>query len=89
LVKDERGDLIVDPHKMLNRCENYFCQLLNVQGVGGVRQIEILTEEPYVPEPNAPEVEVAIRKFKTYKLPGVGQIKAGGETLNSEIHKLI
>jgi hypothetical protein len=89
LVKDERGDLIVDPHKMLNRCENYFCQLLNVQGAGGVRQIEIHTEEPFVPEPNACEVEVAIRKLKTYKLPGVVQIKAGGETLNSEIHKLI
>jgi hypothetical protein len=41
LVKDERGDPLVDPHKILNRWRNYFCQLLNVQGTGGVRQMEI------------------------------------------------
>jgi hypothetical protein len=34
LVKDERGDLLADPHKMLNRWENYFCELLNVHGTG-------------------------------------------------------
>jgi hypothetical protein len=47
-----------------------------------------------VPEPSATEVEVAIEKLKRYKSPGVNQIpleviKAGGETLRSEIHKLI
>jgi hypothetical protein len=31
LVKDEEGDLLVDPDKILNRWENYFWQLLNVQ----------------------------------------------------------
>jgi hypothetical protein len=25
LVKDERGDLLADPHKILNRWKNYFC----------------------------------------------------------------
>jgi hypothetical protein len=30
LVKVERGDLVEDPHKILNRWKNYFCQLLNV-----------------------------------------------------------
>jgi hypothetical protein len=35
---DEKGDLLVDPHKILNRWMNYFCQLLNVQRVGGIRQ---------------------------------------------------
>jgi hypothetical protein len=34
LVKDEKGDLLVDPYKMLNRWMNYFCQLLNVLQVG-------------------------------------------------------
>jgi hypothetical protein len=34
LVKDERGDLLVDPHKIVNRWMDEFCQLLNVQGVG-------------------------------------------------------
>jgi hypothetical protein len=43
------------------------------------------TAEPFVPEPGASEVEVAIGKPKRYKSPGVDQIpaeviKAGGET---------
>jgi hypothetical protein len=38
LVKDERGDLVADPHNILNRWKNYFCQLLNVHGASGVRQ---------------------------------------------------
>jgi hypothetical protein len=37
LVKDERGDLLADPHKVLKRWKNYFCQPLNVHGAGGVR----------------------------------------------------
>jgi hypothetical protein len=67
---------------------------LNVQGPGGIRQTEIHTAEPFVPEPSAAEFEVAIRKIKRYKAPGSDQIpteliQAGGETLHSEIHKLI
>jgi hypothetical protein len=47
-----------------------------------------------VPEPSISEVEVAIGKLKRYKSPGMDQIpaeliQAGGETLRSEIHKLI
>jgi hypothetical protein len=42
-----------------------------------------------VPESSDAEVEVAIGKLKRYRLPGVHQIPAGGETLHSEIHKLI
>jgi hypothetical protein len=52
------------------------------------------TAEPFVPESSASEVEVAIGKLKMYKSPGVDQtlaelIQAGGETLRSEILKLI
>jgi hypothetical protein len=36
LVKDERGDLLVDPQQILTRWKNYFCQLLNVWGGGQV-----------------------------------------------------
>jgi hypothetical protein len=47
-----------------------------------------------VSEPSAAEVEAAIRKLKRYKTPGSDQIPAeliqvGGETLRSEIHKLL
>jgi hypothetical protein len=94
LVKDERGDLLADPQKILTRWKNYFCQLLNVQGAGGIRQTEIHKAEPFVPEPSAAEVEVTIGKLKRYEAPGSDQIpaeliQAGGETLHSEIHKLI
>jgi anti-sigma28 factor (negative regulator of flagellin synthesis) len=70
LVKDEKGDLVTDPHKIVNMWMNYFCQLLNVQRVGGIRQTEIQTAETFVPEPSISEVEVAIGKLKRYKLPG-------------------
>jgi hypothetical protein len=76
LVKDERGDLLADPQKILTRWKNCFCQLLNVQGPGGIRQTEIHTAEPFVPDPSASEVEVAIRKMKRYKAPGSDQIPA-------------
>jgi len=46
------------------------------------------------PEPRLFEVEIAIRKLKSYKSRGTDEIpaeliKAGGETLYSEIHRLI
>jgi hypothetical protein len=64
LVKDKRGDLLVVPHKILNRWKNYFCQLLNVHGAGGVRQTEMHTAQPFVPELSASQVEVATGKLK-------------------------
>jgi hypothetical protein len=74
--------------------KNYFCQLLNIHEAGGVRQNQMHTAEPFVPDPTASEVEVAIGKLKRYKSPGDDQIpaeliQAGLETLRSEIHKLI
>jgi hypothetical protein len=94
LVEDERCSLLAGPHTILNRWKNYFCQMLNVHGVGGVRQTEMHTAEHLLPEPSAAEVKVAIGKLKRYKSPGVDQspgelIQAGGETLCSEIHKLM
>jgi hypothetical protein len=75
LVKEERGNLLADPHKILNRWKNYFCQL-NVHGAGGVGQTEMHTAEPFVPEPSASEVVVHIGKLKRYKSTGVYQIPA-------------
>jgi hypothetical protein len=94
LIHDERGDLLADPQKIPTRWKNYICQLLNVQGPGGIMQTEIHTAEPFVTEPSAAEFEIAIRKMKWYKEPSSDQIpaeliQAGGETLHSEIHKLI
>jgi hypothetical protein len=44
--------------------EELFLSAINVSGVNGVRQTEIHTPEPLVPEPNAFEVELAIEKLK-------------------------
>jgi hypothetical protein len=41
LVKDENGDLLADPHNILNRWKSHFSQLLNVRRVSDVRRIEI------------------------------------------------
>jgi hypothetical protein len=54
---------------------------------------DIHTAEPLVPEPSLGEVEIAIGKLKSYKSPGTDQIpteliKASGEILYSEIHRL-
>jgi hypothetical protein len=68
--------------------------VLNVHGVHDVRQMDIHTSEPLVPETSLVKVEMAIRKLKSYKSLGTDQIlakliKVRGETLCPEIHKLI
>jgi hypothetical protein len=52
------------------------CQLLNVQVAGSVRQTEMCTAEPFVPELSTFEVVVAIGKFKRCESPGYDQISA-------------
>jgi hypothetical protein len=94
LVKDENGDLLADSHNILNRCKNYFSQLLNVHNVSDVRQIEVHMAEPSVPGSSHLEVETAFAKLKKYKSPGSDQIpadliQAGGKILLSAMHKLI
>ena len=94
IVKDEKGDLVVDSHSIMARWRNYFSQILNVHGVSDVGQAEIQTAEPLVLEPSALEVELAIEKLKSHKSPGIDQIpaeliKAGGSTNRCAIHELI
>jgi hypothetical protein len=71
VVKDEKADLVADFHSILVRWRNYFSQILILHGFSDVRQAEIHTEEPLVPEPNALELELAIEKLKSHKLPGI------------------
>ncbi len=47
---------------------------MNVHGVNDVRQTEIHTAEPLVPEKSAVEVETAIEKLKRHQSPGTDQI---------------
>jgi len=93
-VKDDEADLFADSPSILARWRNYLSQILNVHGVNNVRQTEIQSAEPLVPEPSASEVELAIEKLKSHKSPGIDQIpagliKVGGKTICCEIHKLI
>jgi hypothetical protein len=67
---------------------------LNVLGVSDVRQAEIHTAEPLVPEASALEFELAIENLKSHKSPSIDQIpaelnKAGGRTIRFVINKLI
>jgi hypothetical protein len=67
---------------------------LNVYGDSDVRQTEIHTAEPIVPEPNAFEVKMVTDKLKGHKLPGIDQIpaeliKAGGSKICPEIVNLL
>jgi len=66
-----RSALVSNSHSILARWRNYFSQLLNVHGVNDVRQRELHTTEPLVPEPSAPEVALTIEKLKSHKSPGI------------------
>jgi hypothetical protein len=74
VVKDEKSDLVADCHSIVSRWRNFFFQLLNVHGVNDVKQTEIYTVEPLVPEPSDCKFEVAIEKLKSHKSPGIDQI---------------
>ena len=86
--------MFADSHSILARWRNHFSQLLTVHGVSDVRQAEIYTEEPLVPEPSAFEFELAVETLKSHKSTGTDQIpaemiKVGGRIIRYEIHKLI
>jgi hypothetical protein len=56
-------NLLADPQSVLNRWKNFFNEVLNIHGVYDVRQMDIQTAEPLVPEPSLVEVEIAIGNF--------------------------
>ena len=64
IIEDEKGNLVSDFHSILDRWRNHFSQLWNTHGVNYVRQTEIHTAEPNVPEPSAFEVEMGVEKMK-------------------------
>jgi hypothetical protein len=67
---------LADSHNILNGWKNYFSQLLNVHRVRDVKQTEINTAEPLVPDPSPFQFEIAIAKLKRHKSPGSDQIPA-------------
>jgi hypothetical protein len=87
--------LVTDSQSILARQRNYFSQLFNVHGISDVRQTEIYrpTAEPLVSKPSAFEFQMAIKKLKRHKSPGIDQIPelitSSGSTIRSEILKII
>ena len=67
IVKDEKGGLITDSHRILARWSNHFSQQLNIQGFNYVSQAEIHTAGPLALEPRASEPVMAIEKLKRHK----------------------
>jgi hypothetical protein len=52
IIKDENGNLLADPQNVSDRWKNFFNHALNIHGVHDVRQKDIHTFEPLVPEPS-------------------------------------
>jgi hypothetical protein len=61
-----KGEMFTNSHNILARLRKHFSQLFNVHGVCDVRQTEIHTAEPLLPEPNATEFEMATEKLKIH-----------------------
>jgi hypothetical protein len=68
--------LVTDSHRILARWSINFSQLFIVHGINDVRQTEIRTAEPPLPELSAFEIEIAFEKLKRLKLPVTDQISA-------------
>jgi hypothetical protein len=68
IVKDEKSDLVADSHRILARWRNHLYQIWNVRGVNDIRQREIHTAKPPVPESSFFEVELTIERPKSHKL---------------------
>jgi len=58
--------LVIDSHHILVMWQNHFSQLFSVHGVSELRQTEIHTAQPLVPELSAFEVEMATEKVKSH-----------------------
>jgi hypothetical protein len=63
-IVQDKGDLVTDSHSILAKWRIHFSQLFNVHGVNDVRQMEIHTVVPLVPEPSAFKVQTVIESYK-------------------------
>jgi hypothetical protein len=92
--KDEKGNLVADSQSILARWRKFCSQLLNVHGVNNLKQTEIHTAEPLVPEPSAFDVELTTEKLKSHESPDIHLIpteliKTVGRIICYEIRKHI
>jgi hypothetical protein len=64
LGKSREGGFICGSSKNFEQMEELLLSAVECHGAGGVRQTEMHTAEPFVPQPSASEVEVATGKMK-------------------------
>jgi hypothetical protein len=83
-MRDENGSTLAYFHNILNRWEEYFSLLLNVQTVSGIRKIEKHTAELLITERSAFEFQIDIVYLKWYKSKGIKQIPS--ELIKQEIN---
>ena len=67
IVKKKSSDLVADSQSILALWRKHFSQLWTVHGANDVRQTEIHTADPLVPEPSAFEFEIADTELKRHK----------------------
>jgi hypothetical protein len=72
-VKDERGDLLPGPHKILNRWKNYVCRLLKVHVTVLLRRLECI-QPSHLCHSLVPQTETVIEKLKGHKKLRVEQM---------------
>jgi hypothetical protein len=60
IIKNENGNVLADPHCVLNRWKIFFNQVLNVHRVHVVRQMDKHMAEPLVPEPSLVKVKMIL-----------------------------
>jgi hypothetical protein len=61
IVKDEKIDMFTDFHSILAGLSNNSSHLLNVHGVIGVKENEIHTVEPLMPEPSVSSLRLLLK----------------------------
>ena len=66
IVKDEEGDFVSDFQHILVICCKHFSQLFIVRGISDLRQMEIHTAQPIVPELSDFEVEMVTENLNSH-----------------------
>jgi len=67
IVKNKNGDLVADSHSILALCRKHFSKFWTVYGANDVRQAEIHTADPILPESRDFEFEMADKEIKRHK----------------------
>jgi hypothetical protein len=60
IIKDENGNMLAHSQSVLNRWKDPFNQVLNIHGVYDVRQKDIHTAEPSIPEPSLSKTKLLL-----------------------------